>query len=57
MKYYIDIDGVICNNTYGKYEEATPFYENIKNQVFSIRVTLETVCLHGAYTFKYYQHL
>lgn len=30
MKYYVDIDGIICTNTYGKYKEATPIYENIK---------------------------
>lgn len=24
MIYCVDIDGVICNNTYGKYEEAKP---------------------------------
>ena len=30
MKYYIDIDGIICNNTYGKYDEAIPIFENIK---------------------------
>lgn len=30
MKYYVDIDGVICTNTYGKYEEAFPIRENIK---------------------------
>ena len=30
MRYIIDIDGTICTNTYGKYEEATPLPENIK---------------------------
>ena len=30
MKYYVDIDGIICTNTYGKYEEAFPIKENIK---------------------------
>ena len=25
---YVDIDGVICNNTNGKYEEAKPIKEN-----------------------------
>ena len=28
MICYVDIDGVICNNTYGKYEEAKPILEN-----------------------------
>ena len=30
MRYIIDIDGTICTNTYGKYEEAVPLPENIK---------------------------
>jgi len=30
MKYYIDIDGVICTNTYGDYDHAQPIAENIK---------------------------
>ena len=30
MKTYIfDIDGTICNNTYGNYQEAQPFEERI----------------------------
>lgn len=29
MKYFVDIDGTICCNTYGNYEEAKPFYSNI----------------------------
>lgn len=29
MKYCFDIDGVICTNTDGKYEEACPLYERI----------------------------
>ena len=28
--YYVDIDGTICTNTDGKYDEATPLYENIQ---------------------------
>jgi len=28
--FYIDIDGVICNNTYGDYKNAKPYYNNIK---------------------------
>ena len=27
--YVIDIDGTICSNTYGKYENATPFDDRI----------------------------
>tara|TARA_Y100000768_G_scaffold188222_1_gene140999 strand:- start:4752 stop:5762 length:1011 start_codon:yes stop_codon:yes gene_type:complete len=30
MKYCFDIDGTICNNTYGKYDEAKPFPDVIK---------------------------
>jgi histidinol phosphatase-like enzyme len=30
MRYIVDIDGTICTNTYGKYEEAVPLAENIK---------------------------
>ena len=29
MIIYVDIDGTICNNTYGKYEEAKPRYDQI----------------------------
>ena len=29
MKYYVDIDGVICTNTFGSYEKAIPIQENI----------------------------
>ena len=27
--YAFDIDGTICNNTFGKYEEAIPIQERI----------------------------
>lgn len=27
---YVDIDGILCNNTYGDYEKAKPFPDNIK---------------------------
>ena len=30
MIYVFDIDGTICTNTYGKYDEAVPFYDRIK---------------------------
>lgn len=29
MKYCVDIDGTICNNTFGKYEQAEPWAEAI----------------------------
>jgi len=29
MKYIIDIDGTICNNTHGYYENAQPFIDRI----------------------------
>ena len=30
MIIYVDIDGTICNNTYGAYDDAEPLYENIE---------------------------
>ncbi|MFC1933570.1 hypothetical protein ACFLXX_00250 [Chloroflexota bacterium] len=30
MIYYVDIDGVICTDANGKYEEVTPIAENIE---------------------------
>ena len=30
MIYYVDIDGTICCNTQGKYENAQPFWERIE---------------------------
>lgn len=30
MKYIVDIDGTICNNTHGNYEMAIPFKERIE---------------------------
>jgi capsule biosynthesis phosphatase len=29
-KYCFDIDGTICTNTWGKYEEAVPFFDRIE---------------------------
>ena len=29
MIYYVDIDGVLCENTYGQYDQASPVEENI----------------------------
>ena len=29
MKYCFDLDGTLCTNTYGKYENAVPFNERI----------------------------
>lgn len=36
-RYCFDLDGTLCNNTYGKYEEALPFVERIKkvNKLFN----------------------
>jgi hypothetical protein len=36
MRYVIDIDGTICTNTNGKYEDAVPFYDRIQhiNQLY-----------------------
>jgi len=30
-RYCFDIDGTICNNTWGKYDEALPFLERIES--------------------------
>lgn len=30
MTYVFDIDGTICNNTFGNYDQAKPFIERIK---------------------------
>ena len=29
-RYCFDIDGTICNNTYGEYEKASPIFERIQ---------------------------
>ena len=36
--YVVDIDGTICNNTYGEYEKAKPFLERIQyiNFLFNV---------------------
>lgn len=31
MKYIIDIDGTICNNTHGHYSQAQPFLDRISH--------------------------
>jgi len=35
-RYCFDIDGTICNNTWGKYEEALPYKDRIEyvNQLY-----------------------
>ena len=35
--YFVDIDGTICGNTYGKYEDALPYDSNIQkiNSLYS----------------------
>lgn len=30
MKYCFDLDGTLCTNTFGKYEEAQPFLKRIE---------------------------
>ena len=30
MRYCFDIDGTICTNTWGEYEDAEPFFDRIK---------------------------
>jgi hypothetical protein len=36
MRYVIDIDGTICTNTNGKYQDAVPFFDRIQhiNQLY-----------------------
>lgn len=36
MKYCFDLDGTLCSNTNGAYEQAVPFYERIEivNKLF-----------------------
>lgn len=36
MIYVFDIDGTVCNNTYGKYDEAKPFVDRVQtiNKLF-----------------------
>ena len=31
MKYLVDIDGTICNNTFGDYQNAQPFVDRIEH--------------------------
>ena len=52
MKYRVDIDGVICNNTGGKYEEAKPILENISkiNKLFAEGNTIILWTARGATT-------
>ena len=36
MRLVFNLDGVICNNTYGKYEKAIPYHKSISkiNELF-----------------------
>jgi hypothetical protein len=31
MKYIVDVDGTICNNTFGDYQNAQPFVDRIEH--------------------------
>lgn len=52
MIYCFDIDGTICNNTDGKYEDANPFIEIIKkvNKLFEEGNTIYFYTARGATT-------
>ena len=38
-RYCFDIDGTICTNTWGEYEDAEPFFDRIKiiNELYEKR--------------------
>ena len=50
--YEVDLDGVLCNNTYGKYKEAKPIMENIKkvNKLFELGHTININTGRGSTT-------
>ena len=50
--YAFDIDGTICNNTYGKYEEALPNIERIKviNSLYESGETIKLFTARGTTT-------
>tara|TARA_R100000808_G_C2111827_1_gene125688 strand:+ start:94 stop:414 length:321 start_codon:yes stop_codon:yes gene_type:complete len=47
MIYVFDIDGTICSNTNGKYEDAEPFKERIK-KINELYDSGETIFFHTA---------
>lgn len=51
---YVDIDGVICYNTYGNYEYAQPNYENIRlvNKLYKQGFTIIIWTARGSTTKK-----
>tara|TARA_B100000809_G_C15114498_1_gene521870 strand:+ start:2025 stop:2339 length:315 start_codon:yes stop_codon:yes gene_type:complete len=52
MIIFVDIDGTICNNTQGKYEEAVPIRENIDrvNKLFDEGNTIVYWTARGSVT-------
>jgi hypothetical protein len=52
MIYCFDIDGTICTNTDGKYENAEPFYDTISkvNHLFQLGHTIYFYTARGATT-------
>jgi len=59
MIYFVDIDGTICNNTFGAYEEAVPIGENIKkiNDLYSEGNTVVYWTARGTQTGKDWREL
>jgi hypothetical protein len=59
MIYFVDIDGTICNNTFGDYERAIPVKENIKkiNNLFDEGHTIIYWTARGTQTGKSWKEL
>lgn len=52
MIYCFDIDGTICNNTFGKYEDALPILDRIKtvNKLYDKGHTIKFFTARGSTT-------
>lgn len=52
MIYYVDVDGTICSNTQGKYEQTTPWFDRIEkiNQLYDEGHTIIYWTARGATT-------
>ena len=53
-RYCFDIDGTICNNTWGKYEEALPYKDRIEcvNRLYDSGNYITYFTARGMGTFK-----
>ena len=54
ITYVFDIDGTICTQTDGNYEDAQPFYERIKkvNELYDLGNTIIFLTARGMGRFK-----